>query len=113
MVLPIVGPRTMRDAISDLVVTNAIIYVALTPIFEPMPGLMTILVIEVLDGAAALAVARQIDSIPESGGTFEEVYDRYVARRTLRCSGAKRGAGMHMRAGVPARRTDQQKDRDL
>lgn len=88
VVLPIVGPRTMRDAISDLVVTNAIIYVALIPIFGPMPGLMTILVIEVLDGAAALAVARQIDPIPEPGGTFEEVYDRYVARRALRCSAA-------------------------
>lgn len=88
VVLPIVGPRTMRDAIADLVVTNAIIYVALIPVFGPVPSLMTILVIEVLDEAAALAIARQIDSAHERGGTYDEVRERYVAGRALRCGGA-------------------------
>ncbi len=88
VVLPIVGPRTMRDAIADLVVTNAIIYVALIPVFGPVPGLMTILVIEALDEAAALAIARQIDSAHERGGTYDEVRERYVAGRALRCGGA-------------------------
>jgi phospholipid-binding lipoprotein MlaA len=88
VVLPIVGPRTMRDAVADLVVTNAIIYVALIPVFGPVPGLMTLLVIEVLDEAAALAVARQIDSAHEQGRSYDEVRDRYLAGRALRCSGA-------------------------
>jgi phospholipid-binding lipoprotein MlaA len=88
MVLPIVGPRTLRDAIADLVVTNAIIYVALIPVFGPVPGLMTILVIEALDEAAALAIARQIDSAHERGGTYDDVRERYVAGRALRCGGA-------------------------
>jgi phospholipid-binding lipoprotein MlaA len=88
VVLPIVGPRTLRDAVADLVVTNAIIYVALMPVFGPLPGLMTVLVIEVLDEAAALAVARQIDSAQEAGGDFDEVRDRYLASRAQRCAGA-------------------------
>ena len=88
VVLPIVGPRTLRDAIADIVVTNAIIYVALIPVFGPVPGLMTLLVIEALDEAAALAVARQIDSAQERGGTYDDVRERYVAGRALRCGGA-------------------------
>ena len=88
VVLPIVGPRTMRDAIADLVVTNAIIYAALIPVIGPMPGLMTILIIEVLDESAALAVARQIDSAHEQGGTYEDVRERYLASRAQRCAGA-------------------------
>lgn len=88
VVLPIVGPRTMRDAIADLVVTNAIIYAALIPVFGPVPGLMTILVIEVLDEAAALAVARQIDAAESAGGDFDEARARYLASRARRCAGA-------------------------
>lgn len=88
VVLPIVGPRTMRDAVADLVVTNALIYVALIPVFGPVPGLMTILVIEVLDEAAALAVARQIDSADSAGADFDEARTRYLASRARRCAGA-------------------------
>lgn len=88
VVLPIVGPRTMRDAVADLVVTNGLIYVALIPVFGPVPGLMTILVIEVLDEVAALAVARQIDSADSAGGDFDAVRTRYLASRARRCAGA-------------------------
>lgn len=88
VVLPIVGPRTLRDAVADIVVTNAIIYVALMPVLGPVPGLVTILVIEVLDGAATLAVARQIDSAQVAGGDFDEVRDHYLASRAQRCAGA-------------------------
>lgn len=86
VVLPIVGPRTLRDGVSDLILTNALVYGALVPVIGPRPSLTTILVIEVLDEGAALAVARQIDSADAHGADFETVRDRYLASRAQRCA---------------------------
>lgn len=86
VVLPIVGPRTLRDGLSDVVLTNAVIYAALMPVIGPRPSLGTIALIEVLDEGAALAVARQIDSADEHGDDFETVRDRYLASRAQRCA---------------------------
>jgi phospholipid-binding lipoprotein MlaA len=92
IVLPIVGPRTVRDAIADLVITNAIIYAALIPVIGTSPSLTTFLVVEVLDEAANLAIARQIDGpAPEwSALSYDMVRDLYLAERERRCAEVRR-----------------------
>lgn len=86
VVLPIVGPRTLRDAAADLVLTNLAIYTMLIPVIGPSPTLSTFLVIEVLDEGAALAMARQIDSVPESSLDPDALREAYLAARARRCA---------------------------
>lgn len=85
VVLPIVGPRTLRDAAADLVLTNLVIYAMLTPVIGPSPTLSTFLVIEVLDEGAALAMARQIDSVDESLLDPAALREAYLQARARRC----------------------------
>jgi phospholipid-binding lipoprotein MlaA len=90
-VLPIVGPRTLRDGLADLVAVNGIVYLALVPL-----GLSTgtIVIILVADEVVHLALMRQIDAVA-AGETaargFEDVRAEYLADRDARCAQLRNG----------------------
>jgi phospholipid-binding lipoprotein MlaA len=91
VVLPIAGPRTVRDGAADIVVTSGIIYGALLPLIGPFAGAGTMLVVFVVDEALTLLLARQIDqeaitvtAVAEPLG-FEAQREAYLAERRLRC----------------------------
>lgn len=86
--IPVVGPRTLRDAFGDLVITNVLLYIALIPVIGVAPPVGLVVLINVGDEVVNLAVARQIDSIPtedvaERG--FDRVRTEYLAERDERC----------------------------
>jgi phospholipid-binding lipoprotein MlaA len=91
IVVPVVGPRTTRDAIADLVISNLIIYAMLIPVIGTNPSLTTFLVVEILDEFANLAIARQIDGPPPDWSKldFDEVRSLYLAEREERCGRAE------------------------
>lgn len=91
LMLPIMGPRTLRDGIADLVVTNALIYAALTPLVGVTPSGWTVLAILVVDEVLTLILARQIDPGPPLEAGFETLRDGYLAGRARRCADAAAG----------------------
>lgn len=96
VVVPILGPRTLRDALSDVVASNLIVLAMLSPFVGTVLSVEALVAVMVLDEAAVLAVARTMD--PEAGNTDEVDYDtmrdRYLARRAERCAeGAGQTAG--------------------
>lgn len=91
VMLPIMGPRTLRDGVADLVVTNALIYAALTPLVGVTPSGWTVLAILVVDEVLTLILARQIDSGPPLEAGFEAMRAAYLESRARRCAEAAPG----------------------
>jgi phospholipid-binding lipoprotein MlaA len=108
VVLPFVGPRTVRDAVSDIVLANLILYGAFMPITGPVPPVEFIVAMELLDGIANVAIARQIDAEPVHDRGYEEVRASYLAARERRCQhliadvAAKSGNGSGAAAKITA-----------
>lgn len=90
IVLPFAGPRTLRDAFADVIVANVMIYGALTPFIGFPPSAQSFIVVETLDVAATLAIARQIDGPPKAWheDSYESVRDAYLYRRRISCAAA-------------------------
>jgi phospholipid-binding lipoprotein MlaA len=91
VVLPIVGPRTLRDGLADIVAVNGLTYLALSPLGLPTGVVIAILV---ADEFIHLAIMRQIDSVPAeeiASRDFDAVRAGYLAERAERC-GDLRGA---------------------
>lgn len=88
VVLPFTGPRTLRDAVSDVGFANLLIYGMLAPFLGFPPTAQAFLVVEVVDIAATLAIARQIEGPPESWRetSYEDVRETYLSRRQARCA---------------------------
>ena len=85
IVLPIVGPRTVRDGLSDFIFTNVVTYAALSPIIGFPPSLETFAFVEVAEEVARVAVVRQIDSADEKQRSLQDVRDEYLKGRRERC----------------------------
>ena len=88
VVVPVIGPRTMRDAAADVIVSNLVIYAMLVPVVGPLPSLTTFIVIEILDEFAALSMARSFDGGHALEGDFDAVREAYLERRTRQCTEA-------------------------
>lgn len=88
VVVPVIGPRTTRDAAADLIVSNLVIYAMLVPFVGPLPSLGTFIVIEILDEFAALAMARNFDVVHAPGSDFDTVRDAYLEHRMRLCTEA-------------------------
>jgi phospholipid-binding lipoprotein MlaA len=85
IVLPFVGPRTVRDGLADFLLTNAITYAALSPVVGFPPSLESIAVIEVAEEAGRIGVMRQIDHGEDRNTSLEDARDKYLAERRRRC----------------------------
>jgi phospholipid-binding lipoprotein MlaA len=87
VVLPFTGPRTVRDGVMDLLFANALIYSVVFATIGTGAPLTTIIVVEIFDTFANLAILRQIDTIPLTGPdvTYERVKTAYLESRSQRC----------------------------
>jgi phospholipid-binding lipoprotein MlaA len=87
VVLPMTGPRTLRDAVMDVIVANVIIYGVVFSVIGTSMPLPTIVAVEIFDTIANMAIMRQIDAIPLSGPdvTYERIKEAYLAGRNQRC----------------------------
>lgn len=86
VVLPFVGPRTVRDGLSDFLLVNALTYLTLSPFIGFPPSLETFVFVEVAEEAGRIAVMRQIDHGQDRNASPQDVKDSYLAARRERCN---------------------------
>lgn len=91
LVLPFIGPRTARDAFTDVIVTNAILWTSMWMLLDPSSGLLAIAAAEAVEVVAEIAATRQIDS--HAGklefSDYEAMRADYLAHRLDRCNGLR------------------------
>ena len=91
LVLPFIGPRTGRDAFTDVVVTNMILWTSMWMLLDPSSGLLAIAAAEAVEVVAEIAATRQIDS--HAGKLqftdYEAMRTDYLAHRLERCNGLR------------------------
>ncbi|WP_445599183.1 MlaA family lipoprotein [Azospirillum sp. A39] len=88
LVIPFIGPRTLRDGITDVVITNAVLYSMFMPLMPPGSGLETILMVEAIEIVADIAATRQIDTRAKAMpyDDYDRMRDAYLAQRRDRCT---------------------------
>lgn len=88
MVLPFIGPRTIRDAAADVAVVNAILWSTVGILAGSGASLQTILVAEAIEIVADIVATRQIDPQAKALGTrdYDATRDAYLAQRRARCA---------------------------
>ena len=88
IVLPVVGGRTLRDGLSDIVVANGLIYASLLPFTGPTPPLELFIAVELLDNIPAWLLAERIgraDNVDQARMNFEDARSGYLAARRTAC----------------------------
>lgn len=95
LVLPVVGGRTLRDGLSDLVVANALIYGTLIPFTGPTPSWQLLVTVELLDNIPIWALAERMgreDGVDRLHMDFETARDLYIAGRRRACEALREPA---------------------
>jgi phospholipid-binding lipoprotein MlaA len=94
VMLPFVGPRTIRDAVADVVVINAILWSTVAALAGTGASLQTILVAEAVEIAADIVATRQIDPKAKALGTsdYDATRAQYLEQRRARCADTVAGA---------------------
>jgi len=88
IVLPVIGGRTLRDGLSDIVIANALIYASLIPFTGPTPPLEVFIAVELLDNIPAWLLAERIgraDNVDQGRMNFEEARQAYLTARRAAC----------------------------
>jgi len=93
VVLPFVGPRTIRDGLADFVLFNAVTYAALAPVLGFPPSLESIVVIELTEETGRIAFMRQIDHGDDLNTSQAAVRQQYLSDRRRRCDEIIAGVG--------------------
>ena len=93
IVLPFVGPRTVRDGLADFVLFNAVTYAALAPVIGFPPSVELIAVVEVTEEAGRIAFMRQIDHGDDLNTSQAAVRKQYLSDRRKRCDEIIAGRG--------------------
>jgi phospholipid-binding lipoprotein MlaA len=90
VMVPVLGPRTLRDAVADIALGNLIVLAMLSPLIGPAVSVEALVAIMVLDEAAVLTVARTLDpdATAIAATDYDTLRDTYLARRAARCEGA-------------------------
>ncbi len=88
VVLPFVGPRTVRDAVADIVLTNAVLWYAAGSLLGTGASLQTIAIAESVEIVTDIVATRQIDPQAKAIGfsDYNTTRDRYLAQRRARCA---------------------------
>ncbi|NYZ15744.1 vacJ-like lipoprotein [Azospirillum sp. RWY-5-1] len=88
LVLPFIGPRTLRDGITDVVVTNVLLYSMFAPLLPANSGWQTIVMVESIEIVADMAATRQIDTRAKALAfdDYDAMRDRYLTQRRARCA---------------------------
>ncbi len=94
VVFPIVGGRTLRDGLSDIIIANALIYGTMVPFTGPTPPLEVFIAVEILDNIPIWALAERMgraESVRIDRMSFEEARDAYLATRREGCERLRGG----------------------
>lgn len=96
LVLPFIGPRTVRDGFADVILVNAILWPLTAAALGTGASWQTILVAEGIEIVADIVATRQIDPNAKvvHFDDFEAVRAAYLQQRRARCA--------DLRAGKPA-----------
>lgn len=88
LVLPFVGPRTSRDAVADVVLTNAVLWTLAGTLLGTGASFQTIVIAESIEIVADIVATRQIDPNAKAIGfeNYDHTREAYLAQRRERCS---------------------------
>lgn len=88
VVVPVMGPRMMRDAVADVVMGNAVIAALLSPLVGNVLSVRALVLISILDEGAVLAVARGLDPASIAAQRLDPVAAEvsHTARRAEQCA---------------------------
>jgi phospholipid-binding lipoprotein MlaA len=95
VVLPFIGPRTVRDAVADVVLVNAVLWTAVGASLGTGASWRTIAIAEAVEIVADIVATRQIDPNAKvvHFDDYEAVRKAYLEQRRIRCtSSVKTGA---------------------
>lgn len=92
VVMPFVGPRTLRDAFPDIALTNLVLWSLTAAALGTGATLQTILIAEAIEVVAELTAVRQIDPNAKVShfDDFEGVRAAYLTQRRERCADLRR-----------------------
>lgn len=92
VVLPFVGPRTVRDGLADVVLTNLILWSMVGVTLGTGASLRTILIAEAIEVGADLLATRQIDPNAKvvHYNDFDAVRAAYLEQRRARCAALRK-----------------------
>jgi phospholipid-binding lipoprotein MlaA len=93
VVLPFIGPRTVRDAVADVVLVNAVLWTAVGASLGTGASWRTIAIAEAVEIVADIVATRQIDPNAKvvHFDDYEAVRKAYLEQRRIRCEGAGKG----------------------
>jgi phospholipid-binding lipoprotein MlaA len=88
IMLGFIGPRTLRDAVMDVMVVNLVMYSAAAAVFGAGGGLATVVAVESVEIVLDIVATRQIDTKAKAleYSDFEAMRDHYLQQRTERCA---------------------------
>jgi len=95
VVLPLIGPRTLRDGAADIVVTNAVLWSMAGVALGTGISWQTIVIAESIEIVADILATRQMDSEAAEMrfGDYDQMRAAYLAQRRHRCSQPETPAG--------------------
>lgn len=93
VVLPFIGPRTVRDAVADVVLVNAILWTAVGASLGTGASWRTIAIAEAVEIVADIIATRQIDPNAKvvHFDDYEAVRKAYLEQRRIRCASSGKG----------------------
>jgi phospholipid-binding lipoprotein MlaA len=93
VVLPFIGPRTVRDAVADVVLVNAILWTAVGASLGTGASWRTIAIAETVEIVADIIATRQIDPNAKvvHFDDYEAVRKAYLEQRRIRCASSGKG----------------------
>ena len=94
VVFPIIGGRTLRDGLSDIIIATALIYGSMVPFTGPVPPIEVFMAVELLDKVPIWALAERMgppEGVRIDQISFEEARDAYLATRRAGCERLRAG----------------------
>ena len=87
IVLPFVGPRTVRDAVVDIILVNALLWTTSGFVFNSGVSVQTVAIAETIEIGADIIATRQIDPKAKKLDytDFDEMRQQYLQQRRERC----------------------------
>ena len=88
LVMPLTGVRTVRDFLADWTVAHVLLYGAVFGVLQVPVSLQNLVVLEVVEEVATLAIAGELSEVPAEARTpdLTLAQQQYLAGRERRCA---------------------------
>ena len=88
LVMPLTGVRTVRDFLADWTVAHVLLYGAVFGVLQVPVSLQNLVVLEVVEEVATLAIAGELSEVPAEARTpdLTLAQQQYLASRERRCA---------------------------